>query len=435
MSKMSLALLSDEVSDEEAMSPEVAEAAVTEVVDSPEESLRLADNLSDDIGAATTTIDEGADTSATLDRVAEKVEEAEKEGGLSAPAAEALRICIEHMTNRLGMKAPVQLASEGFGSKSTRARANKLAAEGLKEKAVEIWKMIVAAYEKVRDWIMKWIKNFFDGVTKLANRAEKIKKVAEAKVKDGSKIDPKKSKIENPSWMPLIAVNDDAPPLADNLIRVVGDRQAWDLKPILDMATVVSNEIVVIFNKPDELGIMDALNKIHDAVAKTGEPSTDKEIKSPDGATTHVISEGPLGVTSTYMHFPTAATGNWKLMNCFNATHTKKDFSKASIDVATAEQVEELTGFVIERAKDIEGARSAVSGLEGDLKKVAAEAKKQITGVAIRERASMMVSSYMAKAFMKVFTNGVVQTYSRHVNSLNGALNYGAVSLKMLVGG
>jgi len=130
-----LALLSDDTPEELALSNDANEAIVAEIAEGPDADLAAMDDIAGDLGDAEATVEEGAESAETLEAVAAQVDEANKDGGLSAPAAEALRLCVEHITARMGMPAPKLLAAEGFASKSTCVRFGQLASEGIKEYA------------------------------------------------------------------------------------------------------------------------------------------------------------------------------------------------------------------------------------------------------------------------------------------------------------
>ena len=165
-----------------------AAAAAAAAVDTPaaEPAAEIADpdTLEADLteaAAAEQTVDESNDAIAELEEVQTGLEsicaklEAEiAAGGLTPQAAEFMTLSVEAYTNRLGVDAAVP-SLESFGGQTSRLEATKVSLEGIKETLQQIWQAIVNIAVKVRDAIVNFFKQLFDGAEKLKARAAKLK--------------------------------------------------------------------------------------------------------------------------------------------------------------------------------------------------------------------------------------------------------------------
>ena len=174
---------------EDQLPVENAEVVADQIEASPEAELvemqEIAQEM-DDIEAAR---DEGMDTVETMGRVGEKLEEAiDENGGIDPIAAEAIKICLEHMQCRMtGGTVMKTFALEGFKSKTTRIQATNMAMESFKETAKKVWDGIIATIQRAMKAVKDFFARFFDAAKKQAYRADQLAKAAEAK---------KESKVE-----------------------------------------------------------------------------------------------------------------------------------------------------------------------------------------------------------------------------------------------
>lgn len=168
---------------EDQLPVEGAEVVADQIEASPEAELvemqEIAQEM-DDIEAAR---DEGMDTVETMGRVEEKLEEAiDETGGIDPIAAEAIKICLEHMQCRMtGGTVMKTFALEGFKSKTTRIQATNMAMESFKETAKKVWDGIIATIQRAMKAVKEFFARFFDAAKKQAYRAEQLAKAAEAK--------------------------------------------------------------------------------------------------------------------------------------------------------------------------------------------------------------------------------------------------------------
>ena len=185
MARKNIALLALEGEQmiEDQLPVEGAEVVADQIEASPEAELvemqEIAQEM-DDIEAAR---DEGMDTVETMGRVEEKLEEAiDESGGIDPIAAEAIKICLEHMQCRMtGGTVMKTFALEGFKSKTTRIQATNMAMESFKETAKKVWDGIIATIQRAMKAVKEFFARFFDAAKKQAYRAEQLAKAAEAK--------------------------------------------------------------------------------------------------------------------------------------------------------------------------------------------------------------------------------------------------------------
>jgi len=435
MSKMNLALLSDEVVDTE-VSDEAATAAVTEVAEGPDADLAAMDDAAGDIEAAGAVIDEADATTEVLDQVGDKLEEAEKDGGLTAPAAEAIRICLEHMGARLGIPAPASLAAEGFASKSNRARTTRLARESVGEWAKKIWDMLVKAYEKVKEFVIKWFKNFFDGATKLKNRAEKLKKAAEAKVTAGAKVDAKDAKIVNPAYGTTLTTGGkvaSARMIAAILMVYKSDNQSKKAEEAIQFSCDSVEEMLGVIDKPDEFKnlVKDLLNSYEALpVIKPRGKKLDANV------TYHHLGNGKvvdsLGDWWMYLQIPKTGETIDRLQG-IKVIAARDESNGVSINTAmvaanpaevvdiadacseVSDQLTENKNLVADFGKNIDSIISALKRAKGNYE---GDAKDRVSLIA---KAAKVTNAIMVK--------GSIMRDNHYLRTANAAITYGAESL------
>lgn len=120
----------------------------------------------------------GSDADA-LEDIADAMAETIEEGGLTQSAANAVNVAVEAFYSRLSITKKPMVSLEHFGQTSSRVQATRLAMEGIKEQAKEIWKKIVAFIKKIGAWIMEQYNKVFGAAEKLEKRAKALQTRAE----------------------------------------------------------------------------------------------------------------------------------------------------------------------------------------------------------------------------------------------------------------
>lgn len=132
------------------------------------------------------TIEEGVGASDDMGDVQALVETAAEEGeGLTAVAAEAIRLNVQTICARVGANPQAVYAlyaTENFASASSRKANTKYAAEGISEFLKDLWKRLKAALTKL--W--EKMKAFWDKHVSTLGRVKKALDSAKAKVKASS---------------------------------------------------------------------------------------------------------------------------------------------------------------------------------------------------------------------------------------------------------
>lgn len=115
-----------------------------------------------------------------LDQITDNAEASLEQGGMDETAAKQTAVAAESFTAKWGVKVR-KVATESFGSSDGRLSATKVAVEGLKDSAKELWDRFI-------EWVKQMIekaKNLFNKLTdagaRMVKRGEKLKKA----LKDG----------------------------------------------------------------------------------------------------------------------------------------------------------------------------------------------------------------------------------------------------------
>lgn len=157
-------------------------ADVAEFAESAESDIIEMDEANNNIQGLDDGMDEAEETADTLDKMGESLGEAAEDGGISEPAAEAVRVAVEHLCARIGMPAGTRVmpSMESFGDRSSRVAATMEAMDGIKARAKSIWEAIVKVFNQAIDWVKDFFRKLTDGSLKLKKRAEAITKSAKA---------------------------------------------------------------------------------------------------------------------------------------------------------------------------------------------------------------------------------------------------------------
>ena len=142
-----------------------ADSAETSLLETAEAGAEVTGTL-DDIESAQADGD-------SLGAIAETMEATEETGGLDPVAAQVAEVAVESICARLGVQRR-KYAMESFGAKDKRVAATRYAVEEIKDVLKRIWDAIVAAFGKVKDFLVNFFKALFDSNEKLAQRADAL---------------------------------------------------------------------------------------------------------------------------------------------------------------------------------------------------------------------------------------------------------------------
>ena len=186
---------------------EMTDEAIEAVVEDPAIAAATVNDDATQLELDNVVSEESAADADVLEEVADTLEEATENGEvITGVAAECLRVLVQHIADRRGIQAGVNIARESFGNKAAGLRAQRLAMLSIQNIAKDIWKQIVKAYEAVIAFVKKWWNKFFDGATKLRDRAESMEKAFKSKKASIEKDLTKKVDIGD--WADLIQEGD-----------------------------------------------------------------------------------------------------------------------------------------------------------------------------------------------------------------------------------
>jgi hypothetical protein len=441
MSRFNLALLADEAVDGDT-SVEATDEVVAAVAEDPAQDMAAANDSADVMAEAEAIADQGAADTKVLDAAADQVEEAnETEGGLSAPAAEAIRILVDGIRARNGMAPITGFAKEGFASKTSRVKAGKLAVESIQSTVKDIWNYIVKMYEKVRDWLKKWFNNFFDGATKLKNKAEKLKKAAENKAGETFTNDTDKklvapsyaTKLQGPEGMPT---GDDIKTGWDKVVKAGN----YDEATLSTLATDTATQL--LSNVSDAKKSRAICEKYITAMKKEVEgykPLASKDYAVDDDVLLFHMSNNdvPFGRTIVAAQVPKNKEDD--LSSTISKIRVRtvelkggKTLTNMDLEAATPEQVAAfaasimaLAKMLLESKKMVERLTKQVESVVGAAKRVAADSKDEA-----KDRAKE--AGAVAKSALSTVTGEVVTYRQLAITCADATLAYGFDSLKAL---
>ena len=198
-----LAMLSSE---DNGASPgvEMTDEAIEAVVEDPAIAAATVNDDATQLELDSVVSEESAADADVLEEVADTLEEATDNGEvITGVAAECLRVLVQHIADRRGIQAGVNIARESFGNKAAGLQAQRLAMLSIQNIAKDIWKQIVKAYEAVIAFVKKWWAKFFDGATKMRDRAESMEKAYKSK-KTSIESDAATKKVNVGDWINLV---------------------------------------------------------------------------------------------------------------------------------------------------------------------------------------------------------------------------------------
>lgn len=123
-------------------------------------------------------VDQATDAVLVLESHAEFVEQAAANGGLQHGEARLVKMACEDIYQRFGLGKALGIpAMESFEKAGSRIGASTIALESIKEKAVRLWKAIVAAIKKAAAAVGAFLEQY---VTAAGRQGQQAKKIAEA---------------------------------------------------------------------------------------------------------------------------------------------------------------------------------------------------------------------------------------------------------------
>ena len=405
---------------------ENAEVVADQIEASPEAELvemqEIAQEM-DDIEAAR---DEGMDTVETMGRVGEKLEEAiDENGGIDPIAAEAIKICLEHMQCRMtGGTVMKTFALEGFKSKTTRIQATNMAMESFKETAKKVWDGIIATIQRAMKAVKDFFARFFDAAKKQAYRADQLAKAAEAK---------KEAKVEGKVKTQAILRLDNKFIEGDALKsaleanhKIVQDQALYGIGVSDKFVSVAEKALKKAVEGGDDAEfkeLEDALIELCGGLKKKGEDKYESDTLIGD-----VVIKAELVLAKAKL---TVAMGD---------SAAKKDMEATEIDAAEPAKVAEIAKAVKAQMEDLVKAQDEIKkiekshiGLLSAIKKLWTAGNKSLdagakakAGINNTSNAVLAINSFIS--FSSTFVSRAKQ-YEASVAS--AALAYGASSLKL----
>lgn len=223
---------------------------------------------------------------------------ANENGGMDRFGALAVKqhldfILQQHCKSPVGITMP---SNESFGGAGSRVGSGVLTMEGIKDKSIEIWKAIVKFLKKMKDKVMAWVYKLIGAAEKLGQRADAIKKRA-----DAAKGTAKEKTVDNDALHSALAVNQelDAAKLKTGLANIV---------KIAD--EMVENSVATNKNITSVLEIMGSINPKDDAEATAKLVTAHKAMSDAAKAVKASVADGEqLPGNVTFRHQKQTGTG------------------------------------------------------------------------------------------------------------------------------
>jgi phiKZ-like phage internal head proteins len=434
MSRFTIALLSDEATAGEEVESS-SDAAIDEIVESPESDISDAAEIATELDQADAAIDEGSDTAEALSGIQEKLEESVETGGIDPIAAEAIKIAVEHMSARVGLKdSHSGIAIEGFKSKTTRVQATRIAIESIGEQIKKIWQHIVNAFNTAIEWVKKFFMKLFDGATKLKNRAVKLK--AAAKEKAGKKI-PAGETISNDGLAESLRLDGKLPDpgaVASDIAQCT--EVIFGKDAVAKKAAEISANAETVLSTVEEserfktaLGvfsrILPDLGKSYkiDGLAE-GLKATCSDNMAGDKVLVVVTLADSVDTDGIMKHI-----GGVKVMMA-NA-EGRKPLIKTDMVPMTPEQAGKTAEGVEKIADALLSAKGSLDKMSEAQKKLQAYAKKLANNTKGDAAKNTNTAAKVAKVAMSISSSGMAASHQFVMGLGNSALNYAAASLAL----
>ena len=415
-------------------------ADVAEFAESAESDIIEMDEANNNIQGLDDGMDEAEETADTLDKMSESLGEAAEDGGISEPAAEAVRVAVEHLCARIGMPAGhrVMPSMESFGDRSSRVTATMEAMDGIKARAKSIWDAIVKVFNQAIDWVKDFFRKLTDSSLKLKKRAEKI--ITEAG-KMGSKVISSNAKISTGSFAKQLRIDNTLPVGVEFTKKF--DTYTSDIKDINTQFRAFSesgktaiSEIMGAVTKGDSLK-----EKIAAAAKKMGSgwdaPTSDNNDLKIDGMK---LGEWDLGFggKSFYSRVPSdeslnKADANYaELLKNTKFTVADNSASKSEAELPKEvmpldkEQIKSVAGAIktnMEQYKDLSKELKALEASRDSIRKGMDRVKNVLTE---EDRTAARIT----KTYVSALTAGASSLRSYDIKTCKAALDYCAASLK-----
>jgi hypothetical protein len=183
----------------------IVEEPIGENADSLETDLIEVAEDTADVEAAETEVAETVEVAEDLEEVATALEAAALNGGIDKHSAAVVKIAVNKLYKRAGVRSAAMPAMESFGGTGSRVRATQLAMEDIKENIKRIWAAIVAQITRAIEWMADFFERIFVAARKLKERALKLKAKSTAVGKSTS--GKKEADFENEKLATALAIN------------------------------------------------------------------------------------------------------------------------------------------------------------------------------------------------------------------------------------
>lgn len=165
------------IGDDTVPAADSAESSMLEMAESEQE-------VTDGLDA----IDSAESDSGDLAAIADVMETSVENGGMDETSAKLAEVAVESIYARMGVtKVKAMPSMESFGAKGNRVAATKVALETIKEQLKNIWDAIIAAIQKMTNWIKTFFAKLFDANLKLGKRAGELKTMVDGITVDKGK--------------------------------------------------------------------------------------------------------------------------------------------------------------------------------------------------------------------------------------------------------
>lgn len=429
MSRMNIALLGEEADATGEMTPEATDATLDTIADSPEPEIAEANEVAGDLQDADAAAAEAEEVAETLDAMAGPIEEAQADGGLTEPAAEAIRIAVEHMKSRIGMGGRRTFALEGFKSKTTRANATRIALEDIKDTAKKIWDAIVKAFNTAIEWCKKFFASLFDGAEKLKNRAEKLKKMAEEKKGKPAG----KEKFQSPAYAEKLRHQNKIVPVSG---LIEGFKNFGYYGPTVPVDEIMAIKLMEIASKLfDKVEDKDFKKDAMALILENGVVTKKKFENVPDGM---VVLNGAslLGDRTQYLQVIKEGTSPEKAIDLIGKqkvfidnSEDYKVITNTDMVPATPEEAGAIAESIMSFAGELIGIKNGVAKIESQQKNIQNQAKKLASNTKDDAQKNARTIAQISKSLLSLSTTTLSQLRSHQISVGNAALNYAAASL------
>lgn len=314
-------------------------------------------------------IEEAVEVVDGIEEDVEELEVAAENGGIDQYAASFLMRKTNDNLARIGMAPVRSVASESFGSASSRVRMTQVAMESLRDKARQVWEAIINAIKKAAKWIKGHFLKHFGAFEKLEGRAKALQEKAANTTGKAEE-----SKFENDRLAAALHVErnitfagiKDSLDIAVNVVSSYGKLESATASVVEEVDAIDSaSGIASVADK------METVIKVVEGAASASDNVTDAKEKK-----NHAAAEGaelkaskPLaGGVKVYISRPNDSD---KVPAHYKATVAKKqsdvDVSGKALSTLQPSQAEQLAAVVEELAIAGKNSRKATDKL-GDLK-------------------------------------------------------------------